>query len=115
MEPQTDDFIDHRHIDYEGKAMIVYEPSTYISHVLQFCNSEEFTDHRRNLIDITRESPLFVPTHFYFEEGERVYVASEYQDICLADVIDCTRKLTEEHASAILNQVPVFHNSYKMY
>lgn len=100
-----EDFILPRPIGRKKLALLVYERKDYKPHVLQSCNRGDWTVPRCRLVDIARESELFVSTHFVFPHEEDVYIGSQVADMCLADVIDGSISMTEDHASAILTQV----------
>jgi hypothetical protein len=100
-----EDFILPRPIGRKKLTLLVYERGDYKPHVLQSCNRRDWTVPRCRLVDIARKSKFFVSTHFVFPHEEDVYIGSQIADICLADIIDGSISMTEDHASAILTQV----------
>lgn len=100
-----EDFILPRPIGHKRLTLLVYERKDYKPHVLQSCNKRDWTVPRCQLVDIARESKFFISTHFVFPHEEDVYIGSQVAEMCLADVIDCSISMTEDHASAILTQV----------
>jgi hypothetical protein len=103
-ERTREDFIRDRPLGHKQSASYVYEQKTFAPHVLQYCSKKHWTIFRDRLVEIARDSPLFLATHFIFPYEDNICVVSQIGDICLADVIE-TIILTEEDISAILTQV----------
>lgn len=84
---------------------IFYEKRTFTPHVVQFCRKRYVSKESLQLVDLARTSKSFIKTHFTFSWGDTLYIGSQVADMCLADIVHCSLKMTEAHAAAILNQV----------
>jgi hypothetical protein len=111
-ERTREDFVLERRIG--KRTWLVYERNKrnveedYKGHVLQDCEGRDWTVPRARLVDIAREHKSLVPTHFVFPHEEGICIVSRIADICLADIVDGSSTITEEHTSAILTQVSLF-------
>ena len=90
-----------------GATTIVYRKPNLDCAVLRSCSETQYTSEKKALVELSRtQSNLhLLSTKWIFSHSKRLYVGSELSDMSLADIIDCTISLEENHIKTILNQV----------
>ena len=97
-------------LNESGTTSICYQKDTNESVVLKLCEKKDFTPLRQQLVTMAGlygDDAAFLSTKCLFNYKQNVYVGSQLSDMSLADIIECSIPLEEEHVSTILNQVSV--------
>ena len=84
---------------------IVQDRTTLSTHILQYCDSKDWSEGCSRVVELGKTNSCLVSTHFTFRNEGRVYVGSQIADMCLADIIFCTLPINEEEASVVIRQV----------
>lgn len=91
----------------------MFETNTFTASVMRSCEPVSFTRDRQQLVQMARVhgSTLLLATGSCFNFNHKVFVTSELFDISLADLMDCTILIQEDHLSTIIYQASQFFRS----
>jgi hypothetical protein len=97
---------------YSASTIIIFHKHEDIYLALRSCDQSKFTAEKKQLVEIARglDNHSFLSSFYIFPNSqshhndETCFVASEYSDMLLTDIIDCTIPLQETHLSTIFNQ-----------
>jgi hypothetical protein len=59
------------------------------------------------MVEVTWDylNDCLLPTEYVLGHGNRIFVGTSLSDISLAEIIDCTISMNEDHVASILSQV----------
>jgi hypothetical protein len=92
-------------LGFGESTTIVQDRKTLSTHILQYCDSKDWSEGCERVVELGKANNYLVSTHFTFRTQGRIYVGSQIADMCLADIIFCTLPINEEEVSAVIKQV----------